>query len=83
MRKVQSAPKPLVMVDYEGLAKDYNALEYKEGGDPFVGINRVYNITLFKRALTARGLIEGTDFVATTRGDHTYVIKKSPKAMQG
>lgn len=64
-------------IDYDALARSYNRAEI-EGG---VELPRVYNITLFKRAIANWGLVEGEDFSAESHKDVTLVIRISSKQM--
>ena len=72
------APKrALSYIDYDELARLYNQAQVKGG----VELDRVYNITLFKRALTRWGLKEGEDFTAENRGKVTLVVRLSNTTM--
>lgn len=64
-------------IDYESLAKLYNAAALNDG----VEMTRVYNITLFKRALSRRGIEAGKDFEAFSHGEVTIVKRLSTAVM--
>lgn len=64
-------------INYGEVASLYNAAQINGG----VELDRVYNITLFKRTLTRRGLVEGVDFTAANHKSITLVTRLSPKKM--
>lgn len=70
--------KPLQQVDYTKLVTYYNNLEIGQA----VKLDKVSNITLFKNALSRRGVKVGTDAQAFTHGDHTFVKRLTTVEMK-
>lgn len=64
-------------IDYTAVARLYNSAKVNGG----VELDRVYNITLFKRTLTRWGLVEGVDFSASNHKSVTLVTRLSAKHM--
>lgn len=81
MKPVSDLPQPQsqAFIDYGALTKKYNELEMTAG----LQLEKVYNITLFKRALERRGLIHGEDFHAYNKNGSTYVQRLTEKRMKG
>ncbi|MNL80376.1 hypothetical protein D3C87_2072150 [compost metagenome] len=46
-----------------------------------VKMEKVYNITLFKRTISNRGVASEVDFQAYNRGDNTFVKRLTQVAM--
>lgn len=61
---------PLVPIDYAKLADFYNSSEV---GGAVEMDEQVYNITLFKKALSRRGVVSEVDFHAFNKGGKTLV----------
>jgi hypothetical protein len=68
---------PRIAIDYNKLAEYYNTAEI-EGA---VEMDEVYNITLFKKALTRRGLELDVDFSAFNKDGKTLVKRLSQALM--
>ncbi|QYW06511.1 hypothetical protein uan_099 [Pseudomonas phage UAntarctica] len=64
-------------IDYVAMARHYNNAELNGG----VELDRVYNITLFKRALEGWGIREGIDFTAANHKAITLVTRLSATRM--
>lgn len=64
-------------IDYAKLSTMYNESAVGDG----VELDKVYNITLFKKALERRGVIVGKDVEAFSSGDVTIVKRISTAAM--
>lgn len=69
--------QPRQYIDYRLLADEYNRAPVRGT----VRIPRVYNITLFRRALTNRGLAE-KDFSVANRGKECVIYKWTETAMK-
>lgn len=79
MHTVEHAKGPSAeQIDYAALATHYNALQI--GGA--VVMDKVYNITLFKRALERRGVVHNTDFQAYNADGKTYVKRLTITRME-
>jgi hypothetical protein len=72
-----SGPKERKTVDYGKLADYYNRCE---DGDA-VELEKVYNITLFRRSLDLRGITQGVDYQAFNKDGKTYVKRISKVRM--
>ena len=80
MHTVEHAKGPSSeQIDYAELAKHYNTLQI----DGAVVMDKVYNITLFKRALARRGVVIDTDFQAYNANGKTYVKRLTATRMEG
>lgn len=78
MKTVQHEERsPLVPIEYNKLADLYNRLEV--GGA--VQMDKVYNITLFKKALARRGVVIDTDCSAFNKDGKTLVKRLSQAVM--
>lgn len=79
MRVAEAAPKPLNKVNYNEVADNYNQLKV---GETALEMDRVSNITLFKRAVENRGLVSNVDFKAFNNGEHTFVLRLTQALMK-
>lgn len=71
------AKKERERIDYNAIADFYNTLQI---GDA-LQIKQVYNITLFRRALSNRGVVLNTDFDAFGKDGNTLVKRLSAARM--
>lgn len=62
-------PKERKTVDYSLLADYYNRCAEGEA----VELDKVYNVTLFKKTLSNKGLVSDVDFQAFNKDEKTYV----------
>jgi len=76
LAKPEDTPSPM-QIDYALIARKYNTAE--QGGS--VKMKKVYNITLFKKALSRRGVRESIDFQAFNQDGFTYVKRISALRM--
>jgi len=67
--KTEANPKERKTVNYDLLADYYNRC----GLEDAVEMNKVSNVSLFKKSLSLRGVISGTDFHAYNKDGKTYV----------
>ena len=67
--KRDAKPKEKKTVDYKKLAEFYNRCEVDEA----VELEKSYNVTLFKKSLSLRGLTPDIDFQAYNKGEKCYV----------
>lgn len=64
-----AGPKERNVVDYAKLADYYNRCEVGQA----VELDKVNNVTLFKRSLDLRGIKRATDYQAFNKDGKTYV----------
>lgn len=72
-------PKAQTKIDYAEVTRLYNE-EVQIGG--YLEMPRVYNATLFRKAIARRGLDPKVDFSVRDRKPYTYLIKNTDKLMQ-
>lgn len=65
------------LIDYLSMARSYNLLEKGK----LIRLPKVSNVTQVKRAISRRGVEEGTDFMAFNRGKFFYLRRVSEKKM--
>lgn len=71
------APKPFRSIDYDEIVKAYNDMAVGS----VIRRERVSNITLFKQALSRRGVVEGVDFKAYNLDGYTFVERLNQNVM--
>lgn len=79
MKIATSPPRGRTRIDYVEMARLYNALPI---GGAVEMDTKVSNITVFTKTVEGYGLKKGTDFIARSNGENTYVIKKSQTTMR-
>lgn len=73
----QETPRLWERLDYQQLARDYNALAKGQS----LRLRKVTNITNFKAALARRDLEVKKDYRAGQKGRHCYLTRLSDKPM--
>lgn len=81
MRPVTEVETPKAIhkaaIDYAKLADLYNERAVGDG----VVMEKVYNITIFRKNIAGRGLVPGVDFEAFTKDGETVVKRLSTAVM--